>query len=252
MRAATGLPRSRDPGGVPVRDAVPRSFVARVAAEGGNGVVACPDGEGEANEVAQITAIAGEVWHEFDEEGIEREEEKAPDEGPARALPFAKKEPESEEKEGQSEEQAKTEDAQLLAAYGMVVAGLRGGLEVVESAFVSGAVLFEGESSGVEAIHLGLLLALREFEGVEGAGTIEDFGVFRLLLGGGAGGDPGLEALAFTFCGGAVLLQHEGCPCDGLFEILELVVVGAELCLFGDQLGVVDELLRAEWPLHLG
>ena len=83
----------------------------------------------DADAIAHVAAIAGEVRDQLDEEGEQREEHEAPVERPVLASSLAHDEPRRDEQQGQRDDEPDAEDPKLLPEPGAFVAAAGGRLQ---------------------------------------------------------------------------------------------------------------------------
>ena len=223
-----------------------------VAVEGQDSLPANHHGHDDPHHMAHVATVIGQVRHEFDEEGEQREEHEAPHEGPpgAPALPGEQPARRGEQRQGQG--QPVQEHPQLLPAQAFVQPAGRLGFERLQRA--AGALL------GLPCIEGGLLLgfhrgqrpALGGLEGIQRRAAADQLGVLLRLPGRLPGGQPVGIGLAGAGGVGTLGVELEA----GLVQRLVGRLPGLAGLLDG-RAGLpgrrlVDEVLEAEALLHLG
>ena len=175
----------------------------QVAVQGDDGLAPHQRRERYADDVAHIAAVAGQVGHQFDEEGEQRKEDEAPDKGPPGALAFLGKQPAGDGQQRQRERQAVQKHAQLDAPAlgGQLVVGIA--LHGVQPLLRGLPALARVQQGLVLRLHGLLGLQLGGLEGVQRLGAGDDLGVVLGALGGAARGQPVGQGLALGLGGAA-------------------------------------------------
>ena len=224
----------------------------QVAVERQDGVAPDQHRDTDAHHIAHIAAIAGQVGHQFDEEGEQREKDEAPDKGPVGALALLHEQPACHHQQRQRERQAVQKDAQLhLAALHTQL--------LIGAGFHAAELPLRGRG-GLARIEQGLLLRLDRLlralfgllQPIQHLGARHHLRVVLHPLRHAARGQPVVEGLArrLAFAARLAALQLRLLQ-RGLRILLGLALVpDLRAQLLG--LGTVQKVIHLQRRLHLG
>ena len=167
-----------------------------VASHGADDVEAGKCARDDADAIAHISAVAGQVRHQLDEESKERKEHKAPEEGPVLAAPPADHEPRRDEQQRQRDDEPDGKDAELLPEPCALVPATRRGFQRGLPLALCLESLIDAEQLGVETLGLRLCGALTRLELIKLGGSAQHLRILSRIGGGDPRGDPVVEALA--------------------------------------------------------
>ena len=204
---------------------------------------AAEEGEQGPHAVADVGPEAGQVGHQFEEEGEQAEQQEAPDEGPLVAAAEAAELPDRQGQQGAYEQQPDHEGPPFSPLAGPLPAGLGFGLQLIDLALGGVDPALQVAELPFEPLAFSAEPPLLVQLGVELTHPGDHLRVLARLLGGGAGRAPVVET---GLVGGVGLPRLLLLPPHPLEAALEAVPRLGERFQLGEQrlqAGAIDELL---------
>ena len=144
-------------------------------------------------------------------------------------------------KQRQGEQQAQSKDAEFVTLNRLLVATLSGILNLLTRCVMDGLVLVDLGLLCVQRFNLLLLFTLRLLQRFQPVGAFQNLRILAVLLGSGAGGNPGVEAVLLALGGSGGAVHGIVLSCAGVGDHLQLVVVCLDCRALGMQARLVHK-----------